>query len=280
MVPTLAAQDIQELRLVNATITGDRRIEIFGDLTNQALNPSAVEWLKNCCRPLFRTDDWPLCLTALNGKDVGFSVMYNHGINLNKKQVGKHLNAFSSALGESTILGVCRKTRGILPDAWSICSLRRKGGESEEVRLGAKLLTALIEFEKQRGGKVLIIAYSGGADVTRYQLQRQNQEDVKKHVDVITIAPSCIIRPSECANVINLISEGDYVTRVFETDGATIKDSTGYFFAKANPAAMGVKFLQSNTPFYKNDHNILGDTYLPALLRVLENYHRNYNGRI
>lgn len=269
-----ALQDISDLRKINPAITGDQRIEIFGEELNKQSLTRAKEWFKNCCRPLFRADDWPLCLTALNGKDEGFSVMYNHGINLDKKQVGKHLTAFSNALGQSTVLGVCRRTRGILPDAWSICSLRRKR-DSTEVRLGAKLLTALIEFEKQRGGKVLVIAYSGGADLTRYQLQRQNPEDVKKYVDVITVAPSCIIRPHECSNALNLISEGDYVPRIFETDGARLRDSAGYLFAKANPYAMGVKFLKSNCPFYKNDHNLLGHTYLPALKKALENYYKN-----
>ncbi len=220
--------------------------------------PSAIGGLLN------HFADFKPCTMSLPGKDHGFSVFYNPGINLNHQPIEKHMRAFSNVLGDSPVQAVFRGTINRFEDVVGI-GLLRATADSQQVRIGTEIIRSLTAFEKSRGGRVLVIGYSGGADVTRYQLRQQNPEDVNKYVSVIGVAPSCILRKSECADTLNLISHRDHVTR--------FADPFTYKQAQRNPHAMGVKFLHSNFPFYQMDHDIMGPTYWPGLKFELERFY-------
>jgi len=207
--------------------------------------------------------DYTSCKMCIPGLDHGFSVLYNHGINLNRSDVEEHMRAFRGVLKNSPIYSVSRGTAGRVEDAAGILYLRHTHS-TPAIRTGSELLKSLIAFEKARGGRVLIIAYSGGADATRYQLREQDPDDVKKHVTTLGIAPSCILGQNDCKDRLSLISNGDWITR--------IADNQTYNQARINPDEYKVKFLPSSFSFYQMDHDLMGPTYWPEIISHLTQF--------
>lgn len=212
-------------------------------------------------------DDVRPCMMTLTGVDRGFSVMYNHGINLNKKDVQTHMMAISDALGECPVYAVCRGTRGKAIDGAGIGCLKARK-YNQEVNQGADLLKGLLHREKVRNGKVLVLAYSGGADVTRRQLKQQSRLDIQR-LQVLALGPSCIIKRSECRDIDNLISTQDMVTQ--------IAAPFAYSKAQDHPTDMRTTFLESQLPSGTFDHDFLGATYWPVIEERLSDFSERYS---